>query len=663
MTTSAWQPVPLSGRHRPSVYPTPVSYFAERVRRQQFFAFARAGRSFWDAWLRLPKGTAASLNPHGELLHDLIAQLSLASEADPNRFVATSHLPYPEADRHRAEERGDAAVLTAIEETLPRGFVAQDAQLWMRGTIDGSIRALYEALRPWNVVAVGPEWLIEVGGRLKLPRFGLTPVSAKTDVAEREALAARIEREHASFHGAPVAYLFHAGLLSPWLTLELHGRLRNAFLIDLGSALDVCDPARAQKAPWGRLHWNHIAQHLGFEELTARHGRTLVRPRTITARTAPAPARTKRPAAKPAVDRRGPVAFVEKKAVDFGFVEGALGASKERNHWTNFGPASERLEEELGRMLGLPSSRRAVVCASGTAALFGLAALAQYRAGRPLRWVTSAFGFHPARQGPFSEARLVDCDARAMLDLRALERLPEDAWDAVLVTNTFGALEDPAPYQRLCRERGKVLLLDSALGLDAHYRKQRHPADEIVSFHHTKPWGMGEGGCAIVDAADADVLRSIFNFGTYRGHATGALSFNGKISDFACAFIQQRLRDFEALSPRYHLQHARIATIARRLGYEVLGGIDRRRQATPAHVPLLAPHPVGEKPLENRCVTLRKYYEPLERGHATADDLYARIVNVPCHPGLEALSEGALRDCLAALLSESRPGRRSSSSR
>ena len=72
-------------------------------------------------------------------------------------------------------------------------------------------------------------------------------------------------------------------------------------------------------------------------------------------------------------------------------------------------------------------------------------------------------------------------------------------------------------------------------------------------------------------------------------------------------------------------------------------------------MPLIAPHPVGLEHLENRTVALQKYYRPLEPGHATAADLYARIVNVPCHPGLEALPEDALSECLSGVLERSRP--------
>jgi dTDP-4-amino-4,6-dideoxygalactose transaminase len=350
------------------------------------------------------------------------------------------------------------------------------------------------------------------------------------------------------------------------------------------------------------------------------------------------------------------VRFVEDKPVDFDFVRATLEVSARANHWANFGPVTTRLEESLAAFLGLPPERRVVMCASGTAALFALGGLHHHRAGRPLRWVVSAFGFFPSRQGPFADARVLDCDADGLLDRDALAALPDDAWDAALVTNVFGAIADPEPWLGIARERGRTLVLDSALALDAPYRDAHDLPPEIVSFHHTKPWGMGEGGCVLVDREDEDLVRSILNFGAHPVHATDRVSFNGKISDFASAFILQRLRDFSDVSERHHLQYERVVSVARRLGYAVLGGERSRTSgATPGHVPLLAPHPVPTGALANHDLVLRKYYHPLSSGCPRAADLYARIVNVPCHPGLERLSESRLERCLAGILARSAP--------
>ena len=126
--------------------------------------------------------------------------------------------------------------------------------------------------------------------------------------------------------------------------------------------------------------------------------------------------------------------------------------------------------------------------------------------------------------------------------------------------------------------------------------------------------------------------------------------------DFSSAFILQRLRDFADRADRYRLQHDRIAGIARRAGFALLGP-ERGRGAcaTPSNVPLLAPHPVSPEALGNPLVAIQKYYRPLAPGHPVAEDLYARIVNVPCHPELERVGEAELESCLSNVLERSAP--------
>src|SRR6185436_15423196 len=101
-------------------------------------------------------------------------------------------------------------------------------------------------------------------------------------------------------------------------------------------------------------------------------------------------------------------------------------------------------------------------CANGTVALHGLVLLHEHLAGRPLRWVVSAFTFHAQRQGPLAAATVVDCDERGYLDLEAIEALDPDNYDGIVVTHLFGTPRRAGAYEELAARRGKVLVFDSA---------------------------------------------------------------------------------------------------------------------------------------------------------------------------------------------------------
>lgn len=344
------------------------------------------------------------------------------------------------------------------------------------------------------------------------------------------------------------------------------------------------------------------------------------------------------------------IPFVEVKRPDYGHVRELLASSEASGVWSNFGPVSLRLEKTVAEILALPAGRRVVACANGTLALHGLAQLHEHLAGRPLRWVVSAFTFYAQRQGPLAGALTLDCDGQGFLDPDALAALPADSYDGIVVTNLFGTALHVERYEEIATRAGKILLFDSAtcLGSTSPGRPfGSMGAGEIFSFHHTKPCGFGEGGCAVVPAELEDTFRSLINFGLYKGIDTGGLSSNGKMSDVAAAFILDRLRHLAAIRADHLRQFRRLAGIAHGLGLTLL--VDGGQEGSfPNLVPILFPHLVGPDRLAGGPLVLHKYYRPIA-SRPRADELYARVVCFPCHGGVAGVPDADLRSALAAL--------------
>lgn len=351
------------------------------------------------------------------------------------------------------------------------------------------------------------------------------------------------------------------------------------------------------------------------------------------------------------------IPFVEVKRPNHDRVRELLAASEASGTWSNFGPASRRLEEVIGERLALPADRRAVACANGTVALHGLIQLHEHLAGRPLRWVVSAFTFHAQKQGPLAAAIVVDCDADGQLDLEELCALPAEDYDGIVVTRLFGAARRSERYVDWAARAGKVLLFDSATCFssrdgDLPFGHRGH--GDVFSFHHTKPLGFGEGGCVVVPAAAEPVFRSLINFGLYQGIETAGRSMNGKMSDVAAAFILDRLEDEDRIRRGHREQFARLAGCARSLGLQML--VDGEiAGCLPTLAPVVFPRPVPLERLAGLPVVLHKYYRPVAP-RPRADALYARVVCLPCHPGMASLSDAELCRILASLARSSSEG-------
>jgi dTDP-4-amino-4,6-dideoxygalactose transaminase len=517
---------------------------------------------------------------------------------------------------------------------------------------------------------IGPAWLRHFGAFAGLPRCRFLQIDGRNALLERRVMAEQIRSEHRA-ENHPV-YLVQAGPLSVWLILTL-AELANATFIDLGIVMDLASMTRLKRSGWGAYARGEMAACIravnpGWPDDPRAHDPdTTPDQRSIAwkrfsggilpeiAAIAGLPERTSGLGSfdRPALGGPERARFVEEKRIDWQRVHEILELSRRANQWTNSGPVSHALERAIEFILHLPPERAVVACASASVGLTTLAGLHAVRRGRPLRWLVSAYTFAVQRTGIFADATIVDCDDHALLDLDQAARVHDGQWDGMVVTNVFASLRDLNRFTDFCGARGKALIVDSAgamFGIDR--RDPRMPA-EAISFHHTKPWGVGEGGCIIVDRADVPLVRAALNFGIGGPQELRRFSGNGKISEASCALILDRLERLPGWRTFYMGQRNRIRTLARREGLRLL--CKTSRDAVVASIPVLAPRPIGAGDLAGRPFDLGKYYPPLSEGFPNAARIFGHIVNVPCHAGMAAISKQTMVSVLRGF-AETRPG-------
>jgi dTDP-4-amino-4,6-dideoxygalactose transaminase len=232
--------------------------------------------------------------------------------------------------------------------------------------------------------------------------------------------------------------------------------------------------------------------------------------------------------------------------------------SIEACHLTNQGPLQNVLGSQFLSMAHLISidddkmNYAAIPCANGTAALHALVSLWNSIKGCKLRWVTQAFTFAPAHQGPLSESLIVDnCAIHGGPDLTLIDL---DAYDGILVTNCMGRVTDVEYYEEFARTHNKVLLFDNAatpLGTVGGRSIHSFGDGSIVSLHETKLLGRGEGGLMIVRENLRDQALSIINFGfdlkiDPKHRVPTVYGSNYRMSDISAAAILAWWRHVEA---------------------------------------------------------------------------------------------------------------------
>ncbi len=208
-------------------------------------------------------------------------------------------------------------------------------------------------------------------------------------------------------------------------------------------------------------------------------------------------------------------------------VEQYLHYSSDVGQWSNFGPlwhaASERLNDMTGR-LALP-------CSNGTDALV----LALVASQRPYVAV-EAFTF----QAAFLAAARYAGASQAVTQVARIDDY-DAAETSVIRTVPFGSF-------RILKPEPEAQLIIDAAGAFAPGAFDDYPLDAVItcSFHATKNFPIGEGGCVFLPPTwtyQAKLVRAAMNFGFDEERRTIELPACGnyKLDEVHCAMLLSQL--------------------------------------------------------------------------------------------------------------------------
>lgn len=331
-------------------------------------------------------------------------------------------------------------------------------------------------------------------------------------------------------------------------------------------------------------------------------------------------------------------------------IERYFAVARSRAWYSNGGPCLE----EFSRRLQARSLAGVVPLANATLALI-LGVAAVRREGRGNKVLMPSFTFPAVVEAVIwngLEPVYLDVSGDHLhLDpVRLGEALSGCAREICLViaASSFGTPPPSAvrhAWEDTCREADVGLLIDSAAGFSA-IADDRLPVGsqgdaEVVSFHITKPFGIGEGGALFSRHADiVETVRSLANFGFDSEHSISRSSgLNAKLDELRAAVGLAVLDEIDV----------RISARRASAG-EILGaiGADYRPQlghelGTYQFVTVLAPTAARRARIlrasEGR-VELRTYYQPLHQlpafsrydcvgGLAVTEQVAGRVLSLP----------------------------------
>lgn len=334
-----------------------------------------------------------------------------------------------------------------------------------------------------------------------------------------------------------------------------------------------------------------------------------------------------------------PVRWVARKDIDSDRVAELLHPCLLTNQFTNGGCLSSLLESSIKNIVSAGFEHSVVVTSSGHAALYALSAAIASVRGK-MKWAVPAFTF-PASAQLAGEAVIVDIDMA--LGGPDLSSIPPDV-NGLVVTNPFGYAAHISEYTDYCKRHNLALIFDNAAAPFTTYDNKNASLfgdGAIISFHHTKPIGFGEGGAVIVPHHLVSAVRRFINFGIGAQHEKWSpLGFNGKMSEVSAAYILQFLEKHRS-SIRQHHSDA-FNHVQGLLDDNITMLPSHATQTTPACICLITKNPSAHiiDKLNNSGVEARRYYFPLA-DLPKASHLWSHIICIPCHVGvsLERLTE------------------------
>jgi dTDP-4-amino-4,6-dideoxygalactose transaminase len=256
------------------------------------------------------------------------------------------------------------------------------------------------------------------------------------------------------------------------------------------------------------------------------------------------------------------------------------------------------------------------------------------------KWVTQDFTFPPSAQGPLSNVIIMDIDNGGGLSLEELKNYHKlNDIRGIIVTNIFGNCVDINKYTNFAKDNNIFLIFDNAATSYTFYNGSNacnYGNASIISFHHTKPIGFGEGGAIIIDKRYEQCCRRIINFGidNNSGLTWKPIGNNYKMSEISAVYIIQYLEDYFDKIVKHHtkLYNQVISRINENIEYKLYPNFaDKNSDILISCICYLLDNSNEKlKELQNKNINARKYYYPLTY-KPNSKTMYDNILCYPCN--------------------------------
>jgi dTDP-4-amino-4,6-dideoxygalactose transaminase len=319
------------------------------------------------------------------------------------------------------------------------------------------------------------------------------------------------------------------------------------------------------------------------------------------------------------------------KNIDTIKINNLLAVNITSRKFTNYGPNIYKLEQTLRNLLEIDDNKSIIVVTNATVGLDIMTTGIEYYHKNKINWATQSFTFPSSIQGNLRNCKVLDIDTDGGLNLDYIDEII----NGIIVTNIFGNVVNISKYIEYANKFKKYLIFDNAATPYTYYKNKNalnYGIGSIISLHHTKPIGFGEGGAIIIDKIYEKTIRSLINFGMNLNENSHYLreGNNFKMSEIAAVYILQYLDNFNYILEKHYLLYNYFKKNIINCNYKLFPSYHDDKILIACFAILFDNYTENIKiNLEKNKIFSRKYYYPLDKT-LIAENIYNKILCIPC---------------------------------
>lgn len=335
--------------------------------------------------------------------------------------------------------------------------------------------------------------------------------------------------------------------------------------------------------------------------------------------------------------------WVCKKEIDLNSINEKINVCINSKHFTNNSRYVRELEISLKNIFAIDDHKEVIMVNNGAnginAIVGGVNIHHNVHYKNRLKWITQAFTFPCSKQGHLIDSDIVDLGEFMGPSLDELEKKIND-FDCLFITNCFGCCVSIDDYIIFCNKYNKLLFFDNAASPLTYYKGKNHlnyGNGCVISLHHTKPVGFGEGGFIVCDKSFSESFRRAICFGYTNVDRNNYSEYAGnyKMSEISCIYAMEYLKNvpkiFEHHTRMFVYFMSELDKLDKSNKLKLYKNYAEYKDSLMSTIPLIFNEPIDGivDIFIGYNIEAKKYYYPLDIKCTNSTDIYNKIICLP----------------------------------